>query len=186
VCKKCSGGDSASLFSMALSSMCLEITLSYLQNYSLKLYLFKFLNKLKKSQEKLQVGFPSPIPLVRPDCYWRKNRTRRVLLGCGPIGRTPGCYPGGCWFESSCPSHSPHLRTREGPTIQRLPPEPEEQVGPFGWGPASFRCDVRVRCRTSASHIHMGDEKWLGREWINGFTGNANKVIAKHIKNIPR
>ena len=26
------------------------------------------------------------------------------MLGCGPIGRAPGCYPGGCWFESSHPS----------------------------------------------------------------------------------
>ena len=105
-----SGDTPASLFSLCLSSRLLEYGLTIEELSALKLGYFMYIKNILPEKKNLQVCHQGPMLECGLVCYWRKNRRREKLLGCGPTGRTPGCYPGRCWFEPSRPSHSPPLQ----------------------------------------------------------------------------
>ena len=114
-----------------------------------------------------------PIHAVRSSVLLEEEPQAERLLGCGPIGRTPGCYPGKCWFESSRPSHS-----LPPPARQRLRTPEERGRSEWVGGPAPLLVSV--------PNGHVRDQKRLIGVGINSLSRHPHKPVAKHVKQVSR
>ena len=83
------GGYFSSQFSLCLSSMCLEITLSLDRKSSLNADLSSKHKKIESQKKAYRSTQRFRFFVCGLVCYWRKNRRRERLLGCGQLAGRP-------------------------------------------------------------------------------------------------
>lgn len=125
--------------------------------------------------------------VVRPVCYWRKNRTQRVCWGVVQMAGHPAVTREGIGSSPIAPATLCTLIFNRRMPYPSNRPSLSDEARFFGVRISTVIVLLTAHSRAYlAVHIHRGDQKRLLGMRRDALLGDADEVLAQHIVEVAR